>query len=435
MNPTALFLWAAAHLAGQSGPMTMDQAIEAALEHAFSIRLAEVDISKSEQVTRQLRTALGPTLSAQGTYTRFDRATTSNFGSDSVVISPIDQKKVDLTLSMPIDISGTKRLAISANKKLTQAGRETLEAQINTVKGSVRTAYLNVLKARDLVSVRKEAVALREATVKNARLGLEQGSLAKVDVVQAETQLAAAQGELIIAQNQYGLAKKALNSVIGRPVETEFEVAEVQVGERPLTQKLEGLQETAIGTRAEVRSLKTTLDAYDTSLKAAKRLLLPDVRLNVVHSRNIDAGGFGARKESTTGVAVVSFPIYDGGNVSYQVGQYKEDQARVRVLLEQTLLGVSFEVQQAMANHADALARMTIATEAVRLSEEALRVIQVKYTEGEAIQIEVDRAQTDLTTAKTNLVIAKYDVLSAYAQLQKAVGADDLGAKAEGANS
>jgi outer membrane protein TolC len=62
----------------------------------------------------------------------------------------------------------------------------------------------------------------------------------------------------------------------------------------------------------------------------------------------------------------------------------------------------------------------------VALAQEVFRLAQVRRDAGEGTYVEIIDAETDLTRARNGLVSARYDYLTAYAQLQRALGRDDV---------
>ncbi|MCW5941203.1 MAG: TolC family protein [Fimbriimonadaceae bacterium] len=406
--------------------LTIDAAVQIAQKNSFAVRIAETNVEKTRQQRNEQRGGLFPTLNASGTYTRFDKASTANFGGANVVIRPIDAKAADLVLAWPIDIFGARRAGIAAIDALMRANMDLVVAEANSLRANVRTAFLNTLKAQELVKVRQDALGLRRATLDLAKVNLEAGAVAKVDVIQAETQLEQAKGDALLADNQLRLAKKVLNNAMGRAIETEFEAVPIEGMPSPPAAERVKFEDAAFRTRRELMSFDRQLVAYERSLKAARGGLLPSLNLSVNHSITFGSGGFGSQSESTTGVAVLRVPLFDGGVTNALVAEFRQDYERTVLLRDQTRLGISLEVQQALVNLSDSQARLAVAEQNVRLAQEALRVVNVRYKAGEAIQIEVDRAQTDLTVAQTSVITAKFDYLAAYAQLQKAVGADDL---------
>src|ERR1044072_7492534 len=107
----------------QTGPLTLDEAVNVALQNGYSVLISQTRVARQRAVVSEAQGQLGPKINISGTYTRFDREGTANFGGQPVVTSPIDTKSFTLGGSLPIDINGSlhhQRGAAKANLKATE---------------------------------------------------------------------------------------------------------------------------------------------------------------------------------------------------------------------------------------------------------------------------------------------------------------------------
>ena len=107
-------LFGAAHV--QSGPLTVDQAVQIALQNGYSVLIAQTRVDRQQGVVSEAKGRLGPQATIGGAYTRFDRQGTSTFGSQTIVTSPIDSKSASASASIPIDINGNLHHQVGAAK-------------------------------------------------------------------------------------------------------------------------------------------------------------------------------------------------------------------------------------------------------------------------------------------------------------------------------
>jgi outer membrane protein TolC len=76
----------------------------------------------------------------------------------------------------------------------------------------------------------------------------------------------------------------------------------------------------------------------------------------------------------------------------------------------------------------NALARKTAATEQLRLATEVARIARVRRDAGEGTVLEIIDAETTLVNAQNAVINAEFDFYAAHADLQHAIGADDIDA-------
>ena len=182
--------------------------------------------------------------------------------------------------------------------------------------------------------------------------------------------------------------------------------------------------------RPEVVSAIENLKALGLITRATEAGLNPTLSLQIQNQHTIDAQGFSSRSQSTTGTLLLNIPIFDSGVTRAKVKQSRQDEVQSRISLEQTQLGISQEVRNAVANLTSAKARFDSANVQVSLAEEVYRLAKVKQDAGAGTYYEVVDAETQLTQARNGQVSARYDYLTSYSQLQRAVGQDDLAAAA-----
>lgn len=427
---------AAIYAVAQGGEaLTMEEAVQVATKNAFTVRRQISIIEQNRQRVRENEGNLGPRVTLSGTYTRFDKEQTTEIApGQSIVTQPIDTKQASALLNWPIDISGNIGRIVRASKANLMASEQTLQAVRNDVKLSVRRAYLDILRAEDQIEVAKLAIQEAEERLKNAKLEEAAGTKARIDVIRIEAQLAQAQSDLITATNAQSLAKQNLNNLMGRPIATDFQTTKVAAMPAAPAADIEAIDKVAQGGRPEAKALEKTRESLALITRATERGMNPSLNLGVNYQRNIDAQGFTAREQSTTGTLTLNLPVFDSGITRAQVKQARQDEEQAKIQLEQVRLGISLEVRQAITNMVNAAARLAVAERQLAAAQENYRISRVRLAAGEGITLEITDALTQLTQARTGVVSARYDYWTAYSELQRAVGTDDLQQLAGGTN-
>ncbi|MBI5706804.1 MAG: TolC family protein [Armatimonadetes bacterium] len=410
----------------QSPTLTLDEAMKIAEKTAFGVKIAETDLEKSHQRVREAEAQRGFKLTAGATYTRFDRALTSNFGGgDSVVVRAIDSKNANLVLNVPLLFSKTLGLGVEGAKLAVRASQASVDASKNELRLNVRLAYYRAVQAKWQKGVAEQALLNSKQRLANAEIRERAGELAKIDVLRFKTEVAQREGDLIAANNGLDLSKNALNNTLGRPVETPFETEEIP-GVKPAVASELDLTALALKKRPDLDALRVTTAIQAVLRKIESHGTDPSLSLTVTHTRNIDAIGFGSTDAQTNGVLALSVPIVDAGLAKARTRQAAQAEEAAKIRVQQAELGVALGVRQAVTSLSNALAQLETATNQEALAAETYRLATVRYEAGEGIQLEIIDAQTQLTAAQTGLVAARYNVLIAYANLQAAIGIDEV---------
>jgi outer membrane protein TolC len=278
------------------------------------------------------------------------------------------------------------------------------------------------LAAQALEEVARQSVERVHVVLKTAKARLEAGVAPRFDVLRAEAELAAAQEQLLTAQNAVALAKAALNQLLGRPTNAPIEVAPLP---EPITPSSEALQtETfltqALAHRPELRSAEAQIQAAQERVNFAKADKNPLLFLSSNYQRQTETGF--SRDYAWSVNLIVQFPIFDSGR---RESVLQEQEALLQQALaqrEQLQRQIALEVEQAVRNYQVALQRLNTARAALASAEEAFRLARVRYEAGVGTQVEVLDAQVALTQARANEVRALYDAHKAFARLVYATG-------------
>src|SRR6202521_3404935 len=165
---------------------------------------------------------------------------------------------------------------------------QTLVQQVITSITAVSNAYWELVFARGNVDVAREEIALADKTYSDNKKQVDVGTLAPLEIVQAEAQLATAQQALIVAQTTVlqdqltllNLISKDPNSPILRTVEIiptdPADVAPPEVEKIPL----EDLIRDAITKRPDVLQSGLQIKGDDINVRATKNALLPVLTLS-----------------------------------------------------------------------------------------------------------------------------------------------------------
>ena len=101
------------------------------------------------------------------------------------------------------------------------------EAQ-NNITLSVLEAYLQALYQYENITAAKNTARSSEEELAQARKRFENGAIAKIDLIEIETQNANNQYNIILAQNQYETQVLALKQLLELPIGTDFKIEIIQ---------------------------------------------------------------------------------------------------------------------------------------------------------------------------------------------------------------
>lgn len=408
--------------------MTLQECVEIALRTHPQIRLAlsqrEASVARLRQAQAQWRPELNltGTQRQQGPTVSFTVPLPPPNPPREISVVRSSTQLLNLELRQSIYDGGRFTANIRSARYFVDASDALLQATRAQLTLRVTEAYADVLAAQALEEVARQSVERVQVVLKTAKARLEAGVAPRFDVLRAEAELAAAQEQLLTAQNAVALAKAALNQLLGRPTNAPIEVAPLP---EPITPSSEALQtETfltqALAHRPELRSAESQIQAAQERVNFAKADKNPLLFLSSNYQRQTETGF--SRDYAWSVNLIVQFPIFDSGR---RESVLQEQEALLQQALaqrEQLQRQIALEVEQAVRNYQVALQRLNTARAALASAEEAFRLAQVRYEAGVGTQVEVLDAQVALTQARANEVRALYDAHKAFARLVYATG-------------
>jgi len=281
-------------------------------------------------------------------------------------------------------------------------------------------AYLNILLARASLRVQEEAIRQAEATLKDARARFEGGVADPDDVLRAEVQLSESRDAFVSAQEAELVAVAQLNNVMGRNAALPLRVLDLQPPPPEARPSLAESLEIAAAQRPEIGFARETVVAAQEGVVAAKAAFLPRIFVRAATGR---VDGENMLTGWTGGAGLhLEFPLYTGGLLR---GELRTAEAEVAAAVAdaQTILdGISLEVSRAFRSEVASGQRIELSRTAVVEAQENLRLVRVKYRNGDATPTDIVDAETALTRSQQRLNSAIYAYMAALARLDYAMG-------------
>jgi len=288
-----------------------------------------------------------------------------------------------------------------------------------TVAFDVTTAYVNVLLARAGRRVQEDAIRLAEGILGDARARRKGGTLDRDDVLRAEVQLATSRIGLVTARETELDALARLNNTMGRNAACPLQVLDLESPPCVHLVLAECLEKAA-SLRPEIGLARQALVAAQEGREAVSAEFMPRIYARASAGR---VDGINVLTGWMEGAGLhIEMPLYTGGRLS---GNLKVAEADVLAALadaQAILDGISLEVSLAYRRVLAAAEVLELSRTAVVHAEEDLRVVRVKYRNGDATPTDIVNVETNRTRAQQSLFSATYAQLAALARLNYALG-------------
>jgi outer membrane protein len=305
-----------------------------------------------------------------------------------------------------------------------------LRASLTITEANVRAAYWDLVFAIENVEAARRSLELSTKLVQDNRARVEIGTMAPIDVVQAQAEEATRRQALVTAEAQRRTSELALKRLIVSGTDDDLWNATIEPTDRPATTPepidLEGAVRSALANRADLEIAKRSLEQNEIAMRNLRNQTLPD--LNLIANYNLQ--GRGGPQYIRQGIGGAISETIPGGyldalrtlgdftaptwsfrlNFELPIGRSAAEAsyARARVQVSQTQaqvkqaeLIIATEVTNAALNVRNALEAVQASAVARELSEQRLQAAQSKFEVGMATNFEVVQAQRDLADART----------------------------------
>lgn len=290
---------------------------------------------------------------------------------------------------------------------------------------TAQSLVYNILRLDLLASVASQRATAVAEHLRITRAMEASGAVPQFEVVQAETELARAKGDIIGAQTSTQQARAELAKLLVLP---QTSVLKVQEGV-PLKQPegdLTALVERGWSRRPEMTLAERQLQATRAALEVVRQSKNAQVdlvaRLNQQNATN-------TTEPFNWGVGIaVTKQLTDGGLQRALEQEQESVIADTRLAVETLKQDIALEITQASLAVTEAREQLVVAEAGEVNARERLRMAELRFAAGLSIGIEVLDAQTALATAQAATVNARYDLQTSIVRLRQAVG--DLAAEA-----
>lgn len=325
------------------------------------------------------------------------------------------------SVSMPIYQGGRLREGRKSARYALSSADLSLENTMQVVRLQSTIYYFDVLQSRNLIEVYEEEVLTLQEHLRNVNAQFRVGTVAKVDVLESQVELANAMQNLVNIQNSYDVAVATLNNYIGLPADTVIRPQDT-LTYRKYELNLGDCTAYALENRADVAMADYTVKQAESAKKSAKSGWYPSVNAGI--SKEIDTENmFGHKTNDQWSIGVsASWNIFDGGITRAQVNQADAALIRAQELAAQTREQVQLDVQSAFLDLRAAERNIGTTQTAVVLGEENYKIAQVRYAAGVGTNLDVMDASRKLTEARSNYFTALYNYNTAKASLDRYMG-------------
>lgn len=415
--------------------MSLAQCLEYGYENNPTLKSADYQVAAAQDNKNAVRADFLPSLSTSYGFSRLD----SESAKGPVEQDYLNQYIRNFSVRASQMLFAGFRITHAHDKakidiERTRADRNLARLELTY---NIQAVFFQLMKAKEDVNVAKEAIDRLEKGVSSAEAYFDRQLISKAEVLTARVDLADAQQQASIAQNEVYRKRITLFSLMNMPMTDDVRFSgglDFFNGEYP--KEFDVCWEIARNNRPDIESLEKQVAMLEKDMSMATGVYLPRVRLDIGYydqDRNYDEMGASfagsidrdQRNRYWTAGVTASWELFDGGRAWYQRGKSLNQVYQVKEQIKEVQLFIREGIQKALFSITESRDRASAAEIAVMAARETYDMEKRRLDAGlTTVPIFLD-TQFRLVRAQGNLTRARLDYLLGRAELDFMMGEMD----------
>jgi outer membrane protein len=448
-------------------PLTLDDAFRLAEPSSDDVRIAQNAVLRAKGQYYQARASVLPQVTASANYQRllqnqieafnrrFPQPTNPNAPPDTGAQTPNifntlfgspNTITLGLQASQPLYLDNRFALAgrvARANESVAKYGLRTARAQLRY---DIASAYFDAVIAEKLLQIADSTLQQTERTLRQTTLQRQVGTVAEYDLLRSRVARDAQRPVMIQAEQSRDIAvlrlKQLLNLPLNEPLVLSTPVQDADMDAALAASRLDNdprpaagsglagvsamtvpklsVRDTAADARTAIQQAKANIEVLKGTLQNAGLQRLPSLTLSTNYQRfayptnaQVVPRTFADFYPSWNVALGLSVPVWTSGRITGDQMVARANLADGEARLSQGQRAAALDVQLALKSLQQAEANWLASVGTVEQADKALRISEVRYTNGISTQLE-------LTDIRNLLIQSQANALSAAKELQLA---------------
>ena len=450
--------------------ITLEQALKIALSENVSVKVADMEIKRTEYAKKGTYAALFPQIDASGAYQRtikkqvmymdFDMSSLggamggagseggtelpdgvqlpdgSEGGSaaggmdtsDGLEVGRWNTWSAGITAAMPlVNAQLWKSLKVSG-LDVELAVEKARSSRLDMV-SQVKNAYFGILLAKEAFDVYKQVYENALQNLEDTQMRYDAQKASQVELLAAKTTLANSIPNVYNAESSVILALWQLKAVLGVDLDMNIDVAgKLEDYAGHMFYDIHQHDSISLDRNSTMKQLALQAEMLAENIKLQKYANIPSLAVAFNFSMNAMTNDFNFSEYrwtpySTIGLSL-SIPIFAGGKRYQQIRQAKNQYEQIQLQTTNTERQLKIAIRQNLATMETSMKSYYAANDAVTTAQKAYDIAQASYKVGRSKLVELNDAQLQLTQSRLAASQAIHGFLTAKTQLEQTLGQD-----------
>lgn len=410
--------------------ITLQEAIQIALNENPTIKIADQEIQLKKEANREVIWGLLPEVSLVGGFTHTIEKQSFAIMGEVMRVGTMNNANGGITASLPVFAP-----ALYQSMKLTKSDVELAMEKARSSRldmvNQVTKAFYQLLLAQDSYEVLQKSYKQSEDNFRVVEAKFQQGKVSEYDKISAEVQMRSLKPTLVSAGNGVNLAMLQLKVLMGmeseRPVAISGNLKDYEMA--MFTRQAQPQPADIVGGNTTLRQLDLNYEMLKRNLKLKHTNFMPTLAASFQFmytsmSESWKVFDYTWTPYSTIGLTL-SIPLFKGGNFS-QVKQAKLQLKQMDQTRMNTERQLKMQAQSYLDNMSASTEQVVSNKEAVLQAEKGRTIAEKRYEVGRGTILELNSSEVALTQAQLTYNQSIYDYLVAKADLDLVMGVEDV---------
>lgn len=445
--------------------LDMERALTIALSESPTIKIADLEVKKTDYSKREVIAGLLPQIDASASYQRaikkqrmymsgkgFDiagmmgaylgplyAATGIPFPETDNSASSSSDEGFEVGLDNTYSMGFTATLPIIAPQlwKSVEISSINIQTKLEAARSSrlslineVQKAYYNVLLCQDSYKVLRDQYDNAKLNAETYASQYKQGTASEYDVLRSEVAMRNIEPSLLSTENAVKLSKLQLKVLMGIDAGIEVVINDSLSNYEQDMYNVTMSINRSLDNNTDLRQLDLQTKMLQKTATLQKFAYIPTLGAQFGYNWISMSDGnmfknFRFNPYSTVAVAL-NIPIFSGGSRFYKVKQAQANVAQMGFQRENLVRALDMQVQAQIDNISKSVKQIDSNKLGVQQAEKAYKIMQKSFEIGSATFVTLNDAELALTRARLAYSQAIYDFLAGVSDVQKLLGSTDI---------
>ena len=418
--------------------ISLQQAVDYAVEHSTGMRTAKTDVEIAGRRIREITASGLPQVDASAGYQYYFEIPTSLVPAEFFGGEPGEFAEIQFGTEQTINVSATVSQMIFDGsyivglraariyRDLALQNRERSELE---VRNQVSGTYFLVLLSRDNIYIVKQNLEnIRQSLAETEKI-MEAGFTDPINVDQLKLSVSNMRNNLTNLERQYELSLNLLKYQIGVDMDREIELTDsLRTLFDTMMLEADPDEEFSYEDHIDYRIMLSRQGMDYMALRREQSFSLPRLTASYTYQEMAMRNDFNFADMSkpwfpSSFVAVnLSVPIFSSGLRSARVQQARLELSKTEMATSQVSESLRMQIIEARSQFTTAIEKYRTERENMELAERILRRTTIMHKEGMASSMELTQANDQMLATRANYYNAMFEFITARNNLDKARG-------------